>query len=42
MAPLVQLFQDDLQKVVDKYRDEGLTFGEGVGAIEIVKALLID
>lgn len=35
--PLLQQFSDDLQAVVDKYRDQGLTFGEVVGAIEIVK-----
>jgi hypothetical protein len=35
--PLVQHFQDDLNDVVDKYRDEGLTLSEAVGALELTK-----
>ena len=35
--PLIQHFADDLQAVVDKYRNQGLTIGEAIGAIEIVK-----
>lgn len=35
--PIVQQFNDDLQAVVDKYRDQGITFAEALGAIEIVK-----
>ena len=37
MGPLIQLFQDEINKVVDKYRDEGLTLGEAIGALELVK-----
>lgn len=37
MPPLIQLFSDELQLVVDKYRDQGLTYGEAIGAIEIIK-----
>ena len=40
MAPLIQQFQDELFAVVDKYRDNGLTLGEAVGAIELVKLTL--
>jgi len=35
--PLVQQFQDDINAVIDKYRDEGLTVSEAVGAIELSK-----
>ena len=37
MKPLVQYLQDDLEKVIDKYRDEGLSLAELIGALEIVK-----
>ena len=37
IKPLIQQFQDDLDEVVDKYREQGLTLGESIGAIEIVK-----
>ncbi len=37
MEPLISLFQKDLGAVVNKYRDQGLTVGEAVGAFEIVK-----
>lgn len=37
MKPLVQCLQDDLEKVIDKYRDEGVTFCEVIGALEILK-----
>jgi len=35
--PLAQQFQDELNAVIDKYRDQGLTYGEGIGGIEIAK-----
>jgi hypothetical protein len=35
--PLLQQFQDDINLVVDKYRDQGLSNGEAIGALEIVK-----
>jgi hypothetical protein len=35
--PIVQCFTDDLQKVVDKYRDSGLTVAEAVGALSLLK-----
>jgi len=35
--PLITMFHDDLNAVVDKYRDQGLTIGEGIGVLEIVK-----
>jgi len=35
--PIVQHFQDDLSAVVDKYRDQGLTLSEAIGAIELIK-----
>ena len=37
MKPIIQQFQDELSKVVDKYRDQGITLGESIGAIELVK-----
>lgn len=37
MQPLIQQFQDELGKTIDKYRDQGLTLGESIGAIELVK-----
>jgi hypothetical protein len=37
MKSIVQQFQDDITAVVDKYRDQGLSLGESIGAIELVK-----
>jgi hypothetical protein len=37
MKPLIQQFQDDLCCVIDKFRDQGLTVGESIGAIELLK-----
>jgi len=37
MAPLLQQFQEELSGVIDKYRDQGLTLGEAIGAIELCK-----
>jgi len=34
--PLQQQFQDDIDKVVDKYRDQGLTVGGAVGVLIMV------
>ena len=33
----IQCFQDELNVVINTYRDEGLTLGEAVGALELVK-----
>lgn len=35
--PLIQCFADDLNILIDKYRDQGVTFGEAIGAMEIAK-----
>ena len=35
--PLVQHLCDDLNDVVDKYRSQGLTQADTIGAFEIVK-----
>lgn len=37
IPPLVQQFQDEINGVIDKYRDEGLTLSEAIGAIELTK-----
>ena len=38
--PLVQHFQDDIDAVIDKYRDEGITVSETMGVLELTKLLL--
>lgn len=35
--PLVQQFVDDVEGILDKYRDEGLSYCEAIGAIETIK-----
>ena len=36
--PLIQCFQDDIFDIVDKYYDNGgLSLGEAIGALELVK-----
>jgi len=35
--PIAQQFQDDLNSLIDNYRDQGITLSETVGAIELVK-----
>ena len=35
--PLVAQFEDDINIVIDKYREQGLTIAEFVGTIETVK-----
>lgn len=35
--PLVELFVRDLQAVVEKYCNQGLTLAEAIGAFEILK-----
>jgi hypothetical protein len=37
MKPIIQQFQDDICSVVDRYRDNGLTIWEAIGAIELIK-----
>ena len=36
-APIVELFVRDIDEVVDKYREQGITVAEVVGALELVK-----
>ena len=36
--PLVSQFTGDIETVVDKYRDQGLTVAEALGALELVQA----
>lgn len=40
-APLVHQFTEALEKVVDQFRDQGLTISEAVGAPELLKAEII-
>ena len=40
--PLVEMFQEDLEEVIKKYSDQGLTLSEAIGAIEMVKLDLRD
>jgi hypothetical protein len=42
MPPLIDLFSIEINSIIDKYRDEGLTVGEAIGAIEIIKLDLWD
>ena len=35
--PMIQIFQDEIEAVVRRYYDQGLTLGEAVGALEVVK-----
>jgi len=35
--PIVQQFYDDVEKVIDKYRDQGITISEIVGSLELSK-----
>jgi hypothetical protein len=37
VKPIIDQFKDDLEAVVDRYRDQGITLGESVGAIELLK-----
>ena len=37
VKPIAQQFKDDLQAVVDKYYDQGITLSEAIGAIELLK-----
>lgn len=37
VKPIAQQFKDDLQTVVDKYYDQGITLSEAIGAIELLK-----
>jgi hypothetical protein len=36
-TPVIQHFQDDLEAVIDKYRGEGVSLGECIGGLEVVK-----
>lgn len=42
VKPLSQSFTDDVDAVVDKYRDQGITVSEVVGALELVKIGIIN
>lgn len=35
--PISQCLQDEVNSVIDKYRDEGITISETVGVLEIIK-----
>lgn len=35
--PMIQFFQDEIEAVVRKYYDQGLTLGEAIGVLEVVK-----
>lgn len=35
--PLIACFMDDIDAVVDKYRDQGISFAEAIGALEAIK-----
>lgn len=35
--PLIDCFQSDLEEVLDRYKDQGLTVGEVIGTLETVK-----
>ena len=37
LKPLADLFMEDVERVVDKYRDEGITYAEVIGVIELIK-----
>lgn len=37
VKPIAQQFKDDLQAVVNKYYDQGITLSEAIGAIELLK-----
>lgn len=34
--PLIQCFIDDINVVIDKYRDTGITVGEMIGAFQVL------
>ncbi len=37
MKPLAQQFQDEINEVINRYRDQGLTYGEAIGGMEVAK-----
>jgi len=39
--PLVYQFTEALEKVIDQFRDQGLTISEAIGALELLKAGII-
>ena len=39
--PLIQQFTDEINLVIDKYRDSGITIGEIIGAFEIAQLELL-
>lgn len=41
LPSLATLFGKELDSLVDKYRDQGLTYGEVIGAMECAKGYLI-
>ena len=40
-APLVYQFTEQLEAVVQRFRESGLTYAEAVGALEILKIKLV-
>ena len=39
--PLIGQFADEIEKVVNRFRDQGLTVGEALGALDLVHAKII-
>lgn len=39
--PLVSQFANDLQQVVDRYCDQGLTVAEAIGCLELMKGKIL-
>jgi hypothetical protein len=37
VKPISQQFKDDIDAVVERYYDQGITISEAIGAIELVK-----
>ena len=42
LPSLATIFGRELDSLVDKYRDQGMTYGETIGALECAKALLLN
>ena len=40
--PVVQCLQDDINELIDKYRDSGITLSETIGCIELIKHDIIN
>ena len=42
LPSLATIFGRELDSLVDKYRDQGMTYGETIGALECTKAFLLN